>query len=337
MEDPASRLLPEEQLLVSLCRLDFPEDQLGEIKQIIKEIRDWDYFTRMANSHGIIALIANNIQENNLEQHIPGPVLENLKNGRLQSLLRNAWLTEQWKKVDEILINEGIKYVLLKGMALEHTIYGSCGLRQMTDIDILTKREDALKAWTVLQLNGFTSDILKSSLHRKIILKIGKHLPTLRKDGFAIEVHHRLFHDPAKNGILDKEIDEAKEILIESRPAYILNDEIHFNYLVEHNIDHMSAAGSQLRLFLDLELIRKGSAPDITSLFLSRPDKFKIQHGKRNIYKEQVLSLNKLERIKYCAGDIFPSLKWMKQRFNCNTYKAILIYPLRLGKLRKLI
>ncbi len=121
-----------------------------------------------------------------------------LDNGRMKSMIRNTWLAERWRKVNKILTAAGIKHVLLKGMALENTVYGAKGLRQMTDCDILVKKADALKAWLLLQENGFIPDIIKSPLHRKIIADIGKHLPTLRKDDYAVEIHHRLFREADK-------------------------------------------------------------------------------------------------------------------------------------------
>ena len=46
----------------------------------------------------------------------------------------------------KFLRKAGIKHILLKGMALEHTLYGSKGLRQMTDCDILIKSEEAAES-----------------------------------------------------------------------------------------------------------------------------------------------------------------------------------------------
>ncbi len=209
MIDILPHLTPEEKLLLSLCRLDFSEEQKSEIRNLVKEVTDWDHFVSMSNNHGLIALTAYNIREIGLADLIPEGAMKILDSGRMKSMIRNAWLLSRWKQVNKILSAAGIKHILLKGMALEHTVYGAKGLRQMTDNDILLKKEDAVKAWHLLQENGFVSDMIKSNLHKKIIAEIGKHLPTLRKDDYPIEIHHKLFPESEKNKKLDEAIENA--------------------------------------------------------------------------------------------------------------------------------
>jgi len=321
------------ELLLLLCRYPFEDSTRTTLSKLIGEVKDWQKMVELINAHGIIALAAYNIREAGLEKTIPEDAVTFLNNGGMKSMVRNTWLTERWKEVNTILTNSGIRHVLLKGMALEHTVYGSRGLRQMTDIDVLVKKEDSLKAWHLLQKYGFVSDMIKSRLHRKIIAETGKHMPTLRKDGYAVEIHYRLFHEAEMNDKLNDAIDNAVEIDIEGLKAFILNDNIHLDYLREHNQDHLSAEGSQLRLFVDMEIIKPGSAPVITKEFLSgRHQSYNSKHGK-DAYKVHFFTLPSGIRFRYLVGDIFPSLRWMKQRHNCGTTKAILLYPRRIGKL----
>ena len=159
------------------------------------------------------------------------------------------------------------KHVLLKGMALEHTVYGAKGLRQMTDTDILVREEVGMKSWLLLQKNGFTPHNIKSPLHNKILPQIGKHFPTLLKNGYpvltegntyrpqkrvSVEIHTRLFDEPGKNEKLGEAIDSAVGIDIEGTRAFILSDEIHLEYLKSHLEYHLSAGGAQLRQYLIL-------------------------------------------------------------------------------------
>ena len=114
-------MTPEEKLLLALCRLEFSDEQKAEIGELMKEIRDWDQFVKLANDHGIIALTAYNIRENGLTDYVPAATMKIFDNGRMQSTVRNTWLVQKWKEVNTILSEAGIKHVLLKGMALEHT------------------------------------------------------------------------------------------------------------------------------------------------------------------------------------------------------------------------
>ena len=190
------------ELLLLLCRYPFDEKDRETLAGLISGVKDWHKLVELINAHGIIALAAYNIKEAGLVMEVPEEAMAVLENGYLQSVVRNTWLTERWKEVNTILSNAGLKHVLLKGMVLEHTLYGSKGLRQMTDNDILVKREDALKAWNLLQQEGFFHEVIKSSFHKKILVDIGQHLPTLYKEQYAIEIHTRLF-DAKTNDTVD--------------------------------------------------------------------------------------------------------------------------------------
>jgi hypothetical protein len=333
MTDPITQLTAEEKLLISLCRLEFTGEQKKEIGMLMKEIKDWDHFVRLVNDHGIIALAAYNIREAGLADIVPKEAMKVLDNGRTQSMIRNTWLVHKWKEVNIILSEAGIKHVLLKGMALEHTVYGSRGLRQMNDADILVKKGDVMKAWLLLQEHGFESDMIKSPFHEKIIAEMGKHMPTLRKNDYPIEIHYRLFYDHEKNEKLNDAVDNAVAIDLEGTRAYILNDDLHLDYLKEHLHYHLASGDSQLRLFLDVELIKPDSAPPIPDGFLINPnDSVKLKQRK-NAYRIHFFSLPRNIRFRYLVGDFFPSVKWMKKRHGCGCVKTLLYYPQRMGKL----
>jgi hypothetical protein len=327
------QLTAEEKLLISLCRLNFNEEQKSEIRDLMKVIKDWDHFVKLANDHSIIALVAYNIREAGVADQIPEEIITLLDNGRMKSMARNAWLAERWKEVNKILCEAGIRYVLLKGMALEHTVYGSRGLRQMTDNDILVKKEEALDAWNLLQKYGYKPGMIKSYLHIKIITETGYHMPPLQKDGYSIEIHYRLFSEPGKNEKLNDAINNAVEIDINGTKAYILNDRDHLGFLKEHIQKHLISGLSQLMLYLDMELICPGSSPEIPEGFLSNPDQSMDPNRRKEAYRIHYFLLPGRIRLRFLVGDIFPSLRWMKQRHNCGTVKAILFYPQRIGKL----
>src|SRR5450759_870961 len=149
------------ELLILLCRYPFDETNRETLSKLIKEVTEWDKMVKLINAHGIIALAAYNIKESGLQKEVPEEIMAILENGYRRNLVRNAWLTERWKEVNSILCNAGIQHILLKGMALEHTLYDSKGLRQMSDNDILIIHDDSFKAWHLLQKEGFKSETFK--------------------------------------------------------------------------------------------------------------------------------------------------------------------------------
>ena len=191
--DPLNQLNPEELLLLRLCRLSFSPDQKKEIASLIRQVQNWSVFIKLVTHHGISALVFNNLKELELLKELPEDVTRYMQGAYLKSLSRNTILYEKYLELKEILEEAGIEAVLLKGMALELTVYGNMGLRQMNDIDLYIDRKDCLRAWELLIEKGYKPQAQKSRLHKKLIMDIGKHLPELYKDGISFELHHRLF------------------------------------------------------------------------------------------------------------------------------------------------
>jgi len=323
------------ELLLLLCHYPYDETNRETLSKLISQVQDWHALVELINAHGIIALAAYNIKESGLKEEVPGEAMALLENGYRQSMVRNTWLTERWKEVNAILCNAGIKHILLKGMALEHTLYDSKGLRQMTDNDILIKREDSLKSWSLLQMKGFSHDAIKSPLHKKIILHTGKHLPPLYKDGYAIEIHHSLFESEvsAREGNIDM-FGNADEISIGDTNAVTLSKEIQLKYLISHFNRHALEGSSQLRLYADIILLDNTIKIDIPESFIFNPNQENKPEFRKAAYKINILSIPVKYRLQYVIGDIFPSVRWMKERYKCTGLKVWLWYVLRIGKLR---
>jgi hypothetical protein len=343
------------ELLLLLCRYPFDPVNKDRLKELLNHVEDWDKTVKLINAHGIIALAAYNIMEAGLEKEIPEDAMAILENGQRQSMVRNLWLTERWKEVNTILSDAGIKHILLKGMALEHTLYGSKGLRQMNDNDILVKREDALRAWNLLRPYGFDSELMKSPLHKKIMINIGKHLPCLYKDGYAIEIHHKLFNSNIFNyerndnrcGVRgagckvqseeDNLIDDAVEISIGDRKTYILPKDKQLMHLVDHFERHAREGSVQMRQYADIMLLDKKCPVNMPDHFILEPSQEYKSKFRRSAYRINIRSIALKYKLFYLIGDIFPSIEWMKERYNCNGVKVLFYYPHRLGKLLWLV
>lgn len=326
------------ELLLLLCRYPFEEKNGEQLSKLISEVRDWQKLVELINAHGIIALAAYNIQEAGLVKVVPAEAMAILEQGYMKSVVRNLWLSERWKEVNTILTNAGIKHVLLKGMALEHTLYESKGLRQMNDNDILVKREDALKAWNLLKQNGFSRGLVKSPLHTGIQLDIGKHLPSLYKDDYSVEIHHKLLRNEVSNSKSGEDpVDDAVEIAIGGTKAWILPEKLQLKYLRNHYERHASEGFSQLRLYTDIVLLDKTFDLNFPDEFISNPQHGQNKKSQKTAYKINCKSIPAEKRLRFLIGDIFPTLQWMKKRYKCESMMAILHYPLRLGKLMWLL
>jgi len=244
----------EESLLIGLCRLEFSSEQAGKLRTLASGIKKWKYLADLANAHGVAALVYHNLEKLGIIQYVSQDVEDFLRNALMMSMSRNAYHLNEMNEVLKILNNAGIKTVLLKGLALEITVYGNTGLRQMTDVDVLIRREDCLKARDLLIAKGFSSLPVKSPLHKIILTHTGKHLPSLIKNGFSVEIHHELFGS-GKSSLTNMLYDKSVEYQINSERAFIPGAQIFFLYLVRHLFLHEKNNESQLRLYTDLVVL----------------------------------------------------------------------------------
>ena len=252
----------EERLLLGLCRLEFSDEQIKKIRSIAAGITGWNYFMNLANAHGVAALAWHNLEKYRLLSGIPEEVILFLRGALMRSLSRNAFNTESMGEVLRLLNEENIKTVILKGFALENSVYGNSGLRQMSDVDIMINREECIKARKILIGNGYVSLPVKSWFHELIIAWYGKHLPSLIRNGTSVEIHHELFG--GRNNVLSKMLyDTSYEVEIKGEKALFPRPQIFFLYLVRHLWQHEMNNESQLRLYTDLVVLIEKYHDDI--------------------------------------------------------------------------
>lgn len=246
----SSRILPEYKLLLALCRVDPSDAQKEEIKDYVKDISNWDLFIRSAGEHGLIALCYFNLAQIIKNGLIPAESAERMYHGYIASLSRNTLIYRQLEYLYKITKEASIKLILIKGLALEKSVYGDRGLRQMNDLDILVKENDAIKLRKLLLCNGFDSIPIISPLHERILPSYGKHLPEMYKDGLSVEIHFKLFDE--KGNSHTEELIQRSSYRDPENKFLIPDTLFHFLYLVKHLAKHEAGGSSQLRLYADL-------------------------------------------------------------------------------------
>jgi hypothetical protein len=252
----------EEQLLVGLCRLQFSDEQMINIRSLIGLINDWEYFKTLSNKHGIAAIVWHNLEKHHMQSGIPEEVVLFLRGALLRNLSRNIFNTGATGEALAFLNREKIKTVILKGLALENSVYGNIGLRQMSDVDILINRKDCLRAREILISAGYVSLPVKSFLHKMILPYYGKHLPSLLKNGVSLEIHHELFG--RKNHSLTKILyDGSYKTELKGERTWFPEPQIFFLYLVKHLSVHEMNNESQLRLYADLVVLLEKYSDEI--------------------------------------------------------------------------
>lgn len=242
------------QLLLLLGRTEFSDDGKRQITAEFDIFSSWKLFASLAVRHGIAALVWQNITDLGLAGKVPETERTLLEGLRFKSIARVAWISETAAAVCALLEKEGIRVVLLKGLALENTVYGSRGLRQMSDADLLVTPSDALRASDILTADGFRSMPLKSPLYKHIILDLGNHLPEVHRGGISVDLHYRLFGPEAEESVA-RAVTEAETIVAGNFRFRVLPPVISFLALVSHIYKHEVKGEFQLRLWVDIYLL----------------------------------------------------------------------------------
>jgi len=389
MPDYLSQLLPEERFLFSLCRLNFNDLQKQQVREFVSQVKDWNKFIRLSNDHGLISLCNYNLMEYRNNSIIPTEYLVKLQNGYYTSLIRNTAILKLLNTVLKLASENFIKIVLIKGIALEKTVYRNKGLRQMNDLDILVRKDDAIKLRNLLLQKEFVSIPVVSPLHEKILPYYGKHLPEMNKDGISVEIHFRLF-DQSGDNLTSCFLEKSTTISGEEYPYSIPCPQLHFLYLIKHLEKHESVGSSQIRLYNDLAILLSDykntvlnetlleyakeagligalieklfilktfwgiKMPDYFLESAELPEKEKsikkftyfLRHPKEHhddLKRDSLLKPIKdingiLNKSLFIFGYIFPSFVFMRYRYGVNSpLKTLLFYPIRWGKLVKLV
>jgi len=375
----------EELLLLELCRLEFPAGSKGRIRELLRSVSDWDRFVTSATNHGLSALVCYNIGHLSLSGELPVKTWSLLRKTLMLNIYRNSFFSKSLSSAISILNKAKIKTVLLKGIAMEITAYGNKGIRQMTDTDLLVLPDKCMKAWNILKKNGFIPLPVKSILYKPILPYIGKHLPSLYRDGISIELHHDLFG--IRRSSLSRQLFESSNgAMLNCIKVNIPQPQIFFLYLVRHLHSHETRNESQLRLYTDLNVLLEkhkeeiinekltGLAeeagmkeilasrlmilrdvwdtrfPDAVNTFIDEycdgkfMDKFffflKSPKGTPPVtdpltYYQTIKDIPGFHRkALYLLGDLFPTVSFMKKRYNCsNIILVLLYYPHRFGKI----
>ncbi|MCU0378362.1 MAG: nucleotidyltransferase family protein [Bacteroidales bacterium] len=243
--------VPVLRLLLLLSRVSFTDKERQEAGALCRSFSDWRLFTDLAIRHGVAALAWQNLTDMQLDDSVPEPERIILEGIRLKSIARVTFITDAVAEIVAMLESAGIRVLLLKGLSLEHAVYGSRGLRQMSDADLLVAPELIFTARDVLTKAGYKSQPMKSPLYRHIILDLGNHLPEMHRGGMSVDLHHRLF-GPQGTEMVREAIENPAIIQAEGRTFNVLPPQTAFLGLINHIFKHEVKGEFQLRLYTDV-------------------------------------------------------------------------------------
>src|SRR3989338_3931771 len=88
-------------------------------------------------------------------ENLPNRFIGELKKDYLSTAARNTLIYLEFKNIVGVFNKNGIDVIAMKGIALAELIYQNIGLRSMSDIDLLIRKEDIKRANDALEDMGY--------------------------------------------------------------------------------------------------------------------------------------------------------------------------------------
>ncbi len=203
--------------------------------------------------HQISALIAKALEGTSLDS----PAWQNLL---AVSMRRSILFTNERKHILDRLEENAIWYMPLKGSVLEK-YYPLCGLREMSDADILfdAAREADVKA--IMKSEGYSVEsygkIHNDTYHKKPI--------------YNFEMHTSLFYENKYEKLYEYYKDVKKRLIRDgqSEYGYCFTAEDFYVFLLAHAYKHYSHEGFGLRLLADV-FVYQEKEPDLDRDYIRR-------------------------------------------------------------------
>ncbi len=170
-------------------------------------------------------------------QDIPGRVFKRLKREYLNSAMTNMVIFTEFSRVFNVLHENDLPFIALKGAHLAEGVYSDPALRIMTDLDILVREMDVSRAASLLIQIGY------APWDKTVDDPADHHIPPLVKSGTVpVEIHwglHRV-KVPARANILGL-WERAVPAKLGSGKALVLSVEdllLHLSlHAAQHNFD----------------------------------------------------------------------------------------------------
>jgi hypothetical protein len=134
-------LSPEERLLIACARRCLPPVQRNGLNTLVASPLRWDRVVYQAQWYGITALVFHHLRGLESRDMVPAQAMGQLKATYLANWAKNTHSRAELRRVLDVLKEQEIPVILLKGAALAEAVYGDVGLRPMSDLDLLVPEE----------------------------------------------------------------------------------------------------------------------------------------------------------------------------------------------------
>lgn len=167
---PEGSSTPEWELLLRCARSTLNDGVAEEIRALAGPDLNWKRFGRLAQEHQVTSLAFRTLARVCPEQ-LPAPVHAALQLRYHANAAHYLQLTHRLGQVVELLADHGIEALVLKGPALAAQLYPEPSVREFKDLDLLVRREDALRVRDLLGSQGYAIHPLLTERQMQLFLR----------------------------------------------------------------------------------------------------------------------------------------------------------------------
>ncbi|MGD0277803.1 MAG: nucleotidyltransferase family protein [Smithella sp.] len=246
---------------------------------------DWPAIVAAIEKTGLAGYFSALFSQTKSGSEIPATVVDTIKIAARRIAAHNAFYESQCARILQGLSSTGVENILLKGLSYMEDIYGDTFARAMSDIDLLIRPVDRIKALEYLLTEGYSNYVIPSfkgsqNDFTNLTDLIGEaHF--MKKSGaltVSIDLHWRLRAGYPMNDYLALDKfpwwQETGTVIIGGIPARRLSPEMQFIHLALHFAIHHQYTG--LRWFVEMGLFIKRFGNDLDWEFIymtaSSPD-----------------------------------------------------------------
>lgn len=166
------KLKRQDRLLIECLGFEGGLSRIDELKRLTAS--DWADVVQLSLRHRIAPQIYQGLKKYGLSTYVPADVFQLLRETYLHNAVRNTRRFHELSKVLKMLKREGVPVIVLKGAHLAEVVYEKIGMRSMSDVDLLFRKEDLSRAQEKLMATGYIpySRRLPLDLHWNIDLSI---------------------------------------------------------------------------------------------------------------------------------------------------------------------
>ncbi|MDD4909382.1 MAG: nucleotidyltransferase family protein [Candidatus Omnitrophica bacterium] len=145
----------ENELILLSCRLNPDKHVQDRIRGLLKQPLDWPEIIALCGRHKVSPLLYYNLNKLGAGGMLKDAAWSNIRNYYYANINRNILFQKNLCFILEKLNEAGLEVIVLKGALFIEEVYRNPGLRALSDIDMLVKKNDITAVKGVLFQNGY--------------------------------------------------------------------------------------------------------------------------------------------------------------------------------------